>query len=181
MAVFSLGGTRSSTTTSGKASGAETSTGQTRVLDTATEEELKGLLTQFSLGATGTGKFTREQALLDVGGQVKQLFTDMSEQYIPKIMEQQATGGGYSGSGAQLLANDAFSRTVAQASTLQTGAIKDYETMNQAGRTLDLQGFSTALQGLLGAKKDTSEQSQFASQNSSKSVGKSVKAGFGIG
>jgi hypothetical protein len=179
---FSLGGsvTTSKSSTSGSSQGTESSSGSTRVLDTAQEEELKSLLTQFGLGATGPDKYTRSQALQDISGSVKQLFTDMSEQYIPKILEQQQGTGGYSGTGAQLLANDAFSRTLAQAATLKFGAVKDYAAMSNADKTLDLQGFSAALQGLLGAKKNTSDTSNFSTSNRSSSTGTSAKAGFGF-
>lgn len=181
MAGFDFGGsvTKSNTSTSGSSKGSEINQGSTRVLDTAQEEELKNLLTQFGLGATGPDKFTRSQALQDIAGSVKQLFTDMNEQYIPKILEQQQGTGGYSGTGAQLLANDAFSRTVSQAAALQFGAVKDYAGMSNASKTLDLQGFTTALQGLLGAKKITDETSSFNSTNTSKSTGTSAKVGFG--
>jgi hypothetical protein len=175
--------TASQTSTSGKASGSESTNTGVRVLDNAQEEELKGLLTQFGLGATGPDKFSRANALRDINGNVKQLFTDYSEQVVPKILEQQQGTGGYSGSGAQLLSNDAFARTVAQAATLQQGAVKDYAAMSDSSRTLNLQGLSTTLQGLLGAKKNTTEDSNFSSNNSSKSTGLSTKVsgGYSIG
>lgn len=181
-AMFGVSGsvTKSNTSTTGKSQGSEVTSANTRVLDAAQEEELKSLLTQFGLGATQSSGYTREKALADVSGSVKQLFADYSQQIVPKILEQQSGTGGYSGTGTQLLANDAFSRTVAQAATLQTGAIKDYAQLDQGAKTLNLQGVSTVLQGLLGAKKSTIEDSNFNSTTSSKSNGTTTKLSSGF-
>lgn len=173
---FSLGGSRSKS--SSKSTSTERGTQTTKRLNVADQTGLRELIDMFSAELQSEGPFTRDAALTDVAGMVQNLFTKYREQAVPQIMSQQQQTGGFGQSTTQMLANDAFSRTVAEGTGLQLGAVQAYEGMQNARRQTSLGGLGTNLEALLKAFETTDIDTTVTSKTTGKSSGSSAGIGF---
>lgn len=176
MSIFSAGASYSQTNSSSSGSSKENSS--LRRLNAQDEEFVRNLMRQFSAGSNADTGTARQQAIRDVQGNVNQLFTQFRETALPQIMTKQNRTGGYNSSTAQLLSNDAFSRTVAQGSALTMNAIQQYEQTALNKAAMNLQGFQSSLQALLQAQQTSQTDTSSQAKSKSSTVGGSVSFGF---
>lgn len=165
----------SSSSTSSKSSGSESGLQETVRLDDGGISFLDELYKLFGQRATKEGEFTREKAIEDTEGTVNQLFQQFAETMVPDILSSQAQTGGYSGTTAQQLSNDAFARTLREGAALRLQTIGNYAQINQQQQALDVESMAQALQARLQAREQTSLESKFKSRTSSRG------SSFGIG
>ena len=126
--------------------------------------------------------FSKGQAIKDSKGLVDNIFAEYRDQDLPQILEKQGATGAYSSTGTQLLANDAYARTTAKASSAVLGAIASYADIQNQKRNTSANALSSVLSGLLAAREDTATTSVFSTDSRSKSKGQThkVSAGFSI-
>lgn len=84
------------------------------------------------LGQTTSGAYSKDAAFKDSDAIVQQIFNEFQNTALPQIYNAQANSGGYNSTTGQLLANDAFSRTVAQAQAAKLKAASDYGAVANA-------------------------------------------------
>lgn len=173
---MSLFGTSvSSTSSSSKSTGAETSNTNTRRLSDADYESLSATLRRMQSGSEEEdAKYSKEAAIRDTKGLVDSIFSEYRKTDLPQIMEQQGKTGGYSSSGAQLLSNDAFATATNKAASTVLGAIQGYSQIQNDKRQTSIQGLSSILSGLLQARESSTVDSVFSTNSSSKAKGKSA-------
>lgn len=120
----------------------------------------------------GTTGFSKQDALSDVQGVMRQQATSALQEAMPKIAAQQTQAGAYNSTTKQLLSNDLQARITGQLAQTQLGAIKDYAAIGsdqiraaasatQAGTASESQHFESSAsrkgwlggvgEGLLGA------------------------------
>lgn len=165
--------------TSSSSSGNSNQNSNTRRLSVEDEEVVRGLMNAFGTQATTDGTAdARSRALQDVQGSIEALFQNFSQTALPQIGGAQRRTGGYNSTTAQLLANDAFARTTAQAAALTVDTINRYETTALAKQQNALAGLSTSLQTLLGASETSNVTQDFSSKSKSNTVAASAKYGL---
>lgn len=153
-------------------SGSESTRSSTRRLDTAQEQELKNLLTQFGLDMqTDDAQFGKNAAIADASGLLNDLFTQYRENELPQILGAQGQSGAYGSTGAQILSNDAYARTVNKGAATILGNVQNYAAIQQGQRQNNIAAFSSVLEGLLGAKENTSVDSLFKTTSKTNSSG----------
>lgn len=174
-----FGASVSASQTTSSSSGNSSESANLRRLSVEDEEYVRELMRSFSAGTTADTATARQNAIQDVQGSIEQIFTQMRESSLPQIMSAQTKTGGYNSSTAQLMANDAFSRAVAQGAALTTDAISRYETtaLNKAG--IAMQGLQSSLSALLQAQQTSQTDSSFSTRSKSSTV--SAGASFGLG
>jgi hypothetical protein len=177
MFSFSLGGSRGSS--SSRTTSTEKGTQTTQRLNDRDQFNLRSLIDMFSGELQSDGPFTREAALADISGMVDNLFRNYRESTVPQIMTQQQQTGGFGQSTAQLMANDAFARTVAEGAGLQFGAVTGYEQLQNQRRQTSLSGLGTNLEALLRSLETTSIDTTVESKTRGKSSSMSLGGGFG--
>lgn len=91
-------------------------------------EQLLAVLT----GRATSGDYSKDAAFADSDAILAQIFRDFSEGTLPKIYQAASGTGGYNSSTAQLLANDAFARTVAAGQQAKLKAASDYAAAEAA-------------------------------------------------
>lgn len=182
MALFSGSASTSSSSSSSNSSGREGTTSQTRRLTDEQYLELSNTLRQLQGDIEDPDEaFSKKQAIKDSKGLVDSIFAEYKDQDLPQILEKQGATGAYSSTGTQLLANDAYARTTAKASSAVLQAISGYADIQNQKRSTSTNALSSILSGLLAAREDNTTNSVFSTESSSKSKGKSLKAGFSFG
>lgn len=134
----------STATQEGKSTTDASTTAQTAAtsMDAASKALLDAFTQQLAAkqGTGGTG-YSKQDAITDVAGTIKNIFSQYREQELPQIIGQMGLAGAYNNTSAQFLANDAFAEAVAKGANATVSAIKDY-----AGITRDNeQAFQAAL------------------------------------
>lgn len=188
---LNFGGSASKSDTKQNSSSTSTTTGSeatnqtTQRIDQSTIDSLTALFKNIS-GSLGQGnsELSKEQAITDTQGVVKNLFDSYSKTVLPQIMQKAFSSGGYSATAATLLANDAFAQTVNKSAEVQLGAISQYEAASSARDQVKNTSLATVLQTLLGSKEVSnlvsSLNSTTNSSATSRTTGKSKGAGFGL-
>lgn len=101
-----------------------------------------------SLTGTATGDdFSKEAAGVDSDALVAQIMQAFKEQALPQIYQAQTNSGGYNSTTGQLLANDAFARSVAQGQAAKVKTATDYANVraNAANAATNAAGQSARL------------------------------------
>lgn len=172
--MFNFGLSSSKERSSGRESGYSRSTNTAGTWDTLDSLiEADSRLNDFNLDDIIDSANTR--AAGDTANAVSNIFKQYSETALPSIFGAQSGAGAYGGSSTQLMANDAFARTVNQSAELQLGVASSYIGQSLQARDLLLQQFSQLLQGNLAGNNSTSN---FSVGNSS---GKGSKRGMQAG
>lgn len=95
---------------------------------------IESLLSVLTGRATGD-EFSKSAAFRDSDAILAQIFNDFKQGALPQIYQQQAASGAYNSTSAQMLANDAFAKTVAQGQAAKLKAAVDYgQVQNQQGQ-----------------------------------------------
>lgn len=171
------GGVLSGGISSGKSStsgSSSTTTTQKRGNDLS--QQITDKLTQLLSDSVAKGadpNFSKDQAIKDTQAQVDQIFRQYSTDALPNILAGMGASGGYAATGAQLLANDAFSTAVAKGSALVTDTISKYTQLANDKQGQTLSALLTALGLEQSANTTQTENSQFntSTKSSSKSLG----------
>lgn len=121
----------------------------------------------------GTSGFTRENALEDVQGLLKQQATDALQTAMPSIAKQSRSAGVYNATTTDLLQNDANARITAQLASTLTDTIGKYAAMD----TDRIRGFAAATQ----AGTSSSSQSNSNSESEYEQSGSGSTSGGGSG
>lgn len=179
MASFGLSAEGAISTTTSSASGSGRETGTVRRLTAEDQQFVRQLMQQFAPATNVDAGKARQQAVADVQANINNLFTQFRETALPQIMSAQGRTGGYGSSTSQLLANDAYARTVAQGASLAVDAITKYEQQALARSQLAMQGLSTSLEALLQAQQESDVSSEFKTR--SKSTTRDLSSGLSIG
>lgn len=171
---FGRGSSSSTSTTTGSESGQSTVTR----LDQE-QLDLVQQLTSLLVGNVreGSPQFSPQQARQDVQGSIENLYRTYSEEVLPQIFSAQAGAGAYNTATAQLMANDAFARTTAEAGALELQAITNYAQLGQQQQGITLQG----LQALLNAQLEAREQTEYSSEFTSTTRSRGSSSGFNVG
>lgn len=169
---------QSSTTSSG--SGSEQSNSVTQRLNSDQINYLSNLLGTMGDEMAYDPNYSKDAAIADSQGIVDNIFRSYRESSLPNILERQTQTGAYSGTGTQLLANDAYARTTSQASEAVMNAIMGYADIQNQRRATASNAMSSILGGLLSAREETTASSQFRTDSQSKTTGMSVGASFGM-
>ena len=90
--------------------------------------------------------FTKSAAKSDSQSVYADIFRDYREKDLPEIYSRQCRSGVYNDTSSQLLANDAFSRTVDKAGRVTIDTIKAYADIEVSRSNPVNQGFNTLLQ-----------------------------------
>lgn len=90
-------------------------------------EQLGTVLNARLAGTTG---FSKENAIQDTQGVLRQQATTALQESMPKIASQQTQAGAYNSTTKQLLNNDLQARITGQLAQTQLGAIKDYAAID---------------------------------------------------
>lgn len=179
MAIFSAGGSYSQSSSTSSSTGRERTSTQTRRLSDQQYMELSSTLRQLQGNVEDEDiAYSKDQAIKDSKGLIDNIFAEYRDQDLPQILEKQGSTGAYSSTGTQLLANDAYARTTAKASSAVLGAIASYADIQNQKRATSTNALSSVLSGLLAAREDTNTQSVFSTSSKSRSKGSSVNAGF---
>lgn len=142
------------------------------------QAKLSELLATFTSQQKEGDVYTREAALKDVSGQVEGLFQKYRESTLPEILTMQQGTGGYAGTTAQRLSNQAYAQTVAEGTKLQTDAVKTYSDIMANIRQVGQQGIGAALQAMLQAEEEMSGTAKTTSSTSGR--GSSFNWGAGV-
>lgn len=174
------GGTQKSDTKQNSSSistttGNESTNQTTQRLDQSTIDSLTALFKDIS-GSLGQGasSLSKEAAITDTQGVVKNLFDTYSKSVLPQIMQKAFSSGGYDATAATLLANDAFAQTVNKSAEVQLGTIGQYEAANTAREQLKNTSLATILQTLLGSKEVSNLVSNLSSTTNSSATGRTT-------
>lgn len=174
----SIKGGVSQTTESGssqaRTSGNETSQQVTQRLDNNSIANLTALLGTIQGNLTGPDQYSKEAALQDSEGVVKQLFAEYSKTLLPQIISKASQSGAYNSSAAQLLADNAFAETVNRAAEVKLNTVAQYAQASAQKQQTQAQTLGTILQGLLQARETTNLASVVNSITDSKYSGKST-------
>lgn len=180
--MFGASATYSQSKTDSSSQGRENSSTSVRRLDGETYQELQKTLRQMQRATEEEDpRYSKQAAIRDSKGIVDSIFADYADTALPQILERQGQSGGYSSTGTQLLANDAYARTTAKASEVIMSAIQGYAATQNQKRQTGIQGLGTVLEGLLAAREDTTNNSSFTSSSKAKTSGFSAKASYGMG
>lgn len=134
-------------------------------------------LAEFNLDSVITD--ANDRAAIDTAGAVSNIFRQYRESTLPEIFNAQSASGVFGSSGAQLLSNDAYARTVNQAAELQLGVASSYINQSLQGRDQLLQQFAQLLQANLSAAGSESNFNIGASTGTG--TGRSQQANLGFG
>jgi len=176
--------TFSQSSTTSNSSGRERSTSQTRRLTDQQYMELSRTMRELQAGVEEEdAAFSKAQAIKDSKGLVDNIFAEYRDQDLPQILEKQAVTGAYSSTGTQLLANDAYARTTAKASSAVLGAIASYADIQNQKRATSTNALSSVLSGLLAAREDNTTQSVFSTASKTKTKGQThkISGGYSVG
>lgn len=176
--AYSISGdsTYSHSKTDSSSQGRESTSSSVRRLDDQTYQELQRTLRRMQAGAEEEDpRYSKQAAINDTKGIVDSIFADYADTALPQILERQGQSGGYSSTGTQLLANDAYSRTTAKASEVVLQAIQGYAATQNEKRQTSIQGLGTVLEGLLAAREDSTSSSTFNTSSRSRTSGWSKK------
>lgn len=174
----SISTTKESGESSSRTSGSEATRQTTQRLDNASIASLTSLLQSVQDSITGKKEFTREAAIQDSEGIVKDLFTQFAETALPQIISKASQGGAYNSSAAKLLSDNLFAQTVGKAAEVRVNAISQYAQANAAKQQTAAQTLGTVLQGLLQAKETSTLDSMVNSVTSSRFKGKSQNTSY---
>jgi hypothetical protein len=116
-------------------------------------------------GAVEPG-YTKADAIADSEGLVASIFGNYSRTQLPQIFSAQGSAGAYNSTGAQALANDAFSEATSKSQAAVLGNIKTYADITAQMKAQGTQESESALTALLGSlglqqsavKKQTGEE-----------------------
>lgn len=97
----------------------------------AGQKGLEGIDQLFSTLLGTTDEFSKQSAIADTQGLMQALFTQFQNEALPNIFQMENASGGYNSTTGQLLANDAFSSTVAKGAAAQLEAIQNYRKLQQ--------------------------------------------------
>lgn len=92
---------------------------------------------------TSIGEHGKAIARADAADLVNNLFIEFADEELPKIYQAQNGSGGYNAITAQLLADDAYARTVNKAAALILDNISKYATIRQGDSQAIAQLFAT--------------------------------------
>lgn len=180
----SISNTTQSGTSSARTSGNETSSQVTQRLDDKSIAGLTSLLQAIQGNLTGNNEFSKEAALQDSEGVVKELFAQYSQNLLPQIISKASRTGAYNSTAAQLLADNAFAETVSKAAEVKLNTVAQYSQAASQRQQTQTQTLGTILQGLLQARETTNLSSVLNSLTDSKFSGKSstkqLSAGIGF-
>lgn len=183
---LSVGGKSSisQTTESGQStartSGNESTNQVTQRLSDANITDLNSLLQTIQGNLTGKPEFSREAAIQDSAGIVKDLFAQFSQVALPQIISKATQTGAYNSTAAQLLADNAFAETVSKGAQVRTNAIAQYAQADAAKQQAQTQTLGTVLQSLLQAKETTNLTSVLNSLTNSSYKGKTTNQSYQI-
>jgi len=151
-------------------------------MDKASKEKLDSILGLLSERvASPNDQFSKGAAIGDVAGVVKNLFNEFKDTALPEIFSIEAGTGGYSSTAGQLLANDAFARTMSKAAQVTMENVERYAKLDQGQQGLDLQGVVEALKLQAEATGREATAESYSSKNQSLTKGKGGSAGIGFG
>lgn len=177
---FSIGGGRGSSSSRSTTTGSESGRSTTTRLDQDQLDLVQQLTSLLAGNLQGGGtQFSANQARQDVQGSIENLYRTYSESVLPQIFSTQAGAGAYNSSTAQLLANDAFARTTAEAGALELQAITDYAQLGQQQQNITLQGLQALLNAQLQARETQEYSSSFTSTTRSRGSGSSFNLSGG--
>lgn len=166
----------SNSSTTSNTTGRERSSTQTKRLTDAQYMELSRTMRELQGDVESEDiAYSKDQAVKDSKGLVDNIFAEYRDQDLPQILEKQGATGAYSSTGTQLLANDAYARTTAKASSAVLGAIASYADIQNQKRATSTNALSSVLSGLLASREDTTTQSVFSTSSKSKSKGQTHK------
>lgn len=135
---------------------------------------LSQLLQNFNLDTLQAESSGR--ARVDAQGAINNIFQQYAENYVPEILGAQAASGGYGSTGAQLLANDAFARTSAQAAELELGLAQTYTDQQLRGQ----QSLSDRFLGLIQANLNQTGRSRTRNQRDYEQVTKRNEESYSL-
>lgn len=187
MALFSFGGSASTSTTNesgssrANTSGSETSKQVTQRLSDSQISDLGNVLKLMQESLTGKSEFTREAAIQDSEGIIKDLFKQYSQSVLPQIISKASQSGAYNSTSAQLLADNAFAETLGKAATVRTNAIAQYSQAADSKKQVATQAVGTILQSLLQARESTDLTTLLNSVTDSTYKGTSKTKGAQVG
>ena len=170
----SISQTTESGTSQARTSGNETSKQVTQRLDNNSIANLTALLGTIQGNLTGPDQYSKEAALQDSEGVVKQLFAEYSKTLLPQIISKASQSGAYNSSAAQLLADNAFAETVNRAAEVKLNTVAQYAQASAQKQQTQTQTLGTILQGLLQARETTDLASVVNSVTNSSYKGKST-------
>jgi len=184
MALFGFSGgaskndTKQNSNTTSATTGNEATNQATQRIDQSTIDSLTQLFKDIS-GSIGQGdpKLSKEAAITDTQGVVKNLFDTFSKSVLPQVMQKAFSSGGYNSTAATLLANDAFAQTVNKSAEVQLGAISQYAAANTAKEGLKNNSLATVLQTLLGSKEISNLVSSLDSSTKSSATARTTSSG----
>lgn len=178
--MFGASASYSQSSTKSSSSGSEQMNSVTQRLGSDQINYLSGLMQQLGDEFGFDPDYSKDQAIADSQGIVDNIFRQYSETALPNILERQTQTGAYSGTGTQLLMNDAFARTTAQASEAVMSAIMGYADIQNQRRGTASNAMSSILGGLLQAREETTGSSSFRTESQSKTQGMSAGVSFGM-
>jgi hypothetical protein len=178
--MFSIGGktgisqTKEEGQSTARTSGNEASKQTTQRLSDSNIADLSALLKTIQGNITGSKEFTREAAIQDSAGIVKELFAQYSQQALPQIISKASQSGAYNSTAAQLLADNAFAETISKSAQVRTNAIAQYAQADATKQQVQTQTLGTILQSLLQAKETTNLDTVLNSVTNSNFTGKTT-------
>lgn len=125
----------------------------------------------------GNRGYSKQSALADVQGVLRQQATDALQQVMPSIAGQQIQSGMYNTTTKQLMQNDANARITSQLAATQLNAIKDYATIDNQYTQSESDKLKAAASL---ASATNSSQAQSSSTQQSSSFGTANSESYGI-
>lgn len=161
-----------------KGSNSSQGSGSSSTVSSSSSSTNPGFMAELSqvLGKSlnGTSGFTRENALEDVQGLLKQQATDALQTVMPSIARQDRSSGIYGSTTKELLQNDASARITAQLASTLTDTIGKYAAMD----TDRIRGFAAATQA--GTSSSSQSNSNAVSEYEQSGSGSTSGGGSGI-
>jgi len=154
----SKGGKQSSNTTS-TGSGFTNSYGISDSSSRTTPGMTKEMSDVYDAIASGRSVYSKQNAITDVQGVLRQQATDALQTVMPTIARQESSAGAYNSTTKDLLKNDASARITSQLAETQLNAINNYGKMEQ--------GFLSSMADVV--KATTTQESNSTSRQASNS------------
>jgi hypothetical protein len=123
---------------------------------------------------------SNERAAADTAGAVGNIFRQYRETALPEIFNTQTQTGTFSGSTAQLMANDAFARTANQAAELQLGVASSYINQSLQARDQLISQFGQLLAANLEQSGNVTRSGTGTQKSKGFEWGGNVQASYGM-
>ena len=153
---------KSSSNQGSQSSGSSSSSSASGISDWA-EQFLQKTSANANYGDRG---YSKQSALTDVQGVLRQQATDALQQVMPSIAKQQISSGMYDTTTKQLMQNDANARITSQLASTQLDAIKNYASIDNQYAQTESDKLKAAA-ALAGATNSSTAQSSSSQQSSS--------------